>query len=222
MAARPRIGVTGNARRWAPAWWCTALALRLAGAIPERISVRHPPSGKPLQALVIGGGNDISPEHYGGELDAKVLLDPERDQLEMHWIRWAQARGLPLLGICRGAQLINVVAGGNLHPDLRSLRRLTSHRPSLLPRKPVALAPDSMLARICGRTRLHVNSLHHQAVHHCGEGLRVVARDRDAIVQAIESGEAATVLGLQWHPEYLCLLPSQFRVFRWLVAAART
>lgn len=215
-AGRPRIGVTGNARRWAPAWWCTALALRLAGALPERISVRHAPSGQPLQGLVIGGGNDISPEHYGGVLDARVRLDPERDLLEIRWIRHALEAGLPLLGICRGAQLINVVAGGNLHPDLAKLRRVTSHRPSLLPRKPVALAPESMLARVCGRTRLRVNSLHHQAVHLCGEGLRVVARDRDAIVQAIESSEGAPVLGVQWHPEYLFVLPAQFRLFRWL------
>jgi putative glutamine amidotransferase len=81
MAERLRVGVTGNGRRWAPSWWCTWLTLRLAGGEPERISVRHPPSGRALDALVIGGGNDISPEHYGGDIDARFKSDPERDQL---------------------------------------------------------------------------------------------------------------------------------------------
>ena len=95
MAERPRIGVTGNSRRWAPSWWCTRLALWLAGAVPERISTRHAPSGQPLAALIIGGGNDISPEHYGGDLDAKVRLDAERDQLEIDWIEHALEKKNP-------------------------------------------------------------------------------------------------------------------------------
>ena len=71
--------MTGNGRRWSPSWWCTWLALRLAGAVPERISVRHAPSGNPLDALIIGGGNDIGPEHYGGDVEAKVKADPRLD-----------------------------------------------------------------------------------------------------------------------------------------------
>lgn len=221
MARRPRVGVTGNARRWSPGWWCTALALRLAGAVPERLSVRHRPSGQPLDALVIGGGDDISPEHYGGDLDAKVVLDPARDRLEIDWIRHALDHGWPLLGICRGAQLINVVLGGALHQDIRPMRVHTHNRPGLLPTKRVVVADGSRLAAICGTTRLRVNSLHHQAVRRTGRGLRVVARDRDDIVQAVEAEERGrAVVGVQWHPEYLFYLPAQFALFRWLVRAA--
>ena len=115
MAQRPCVGVTGASRHWSPGWWCAALALRLGGADPVRISVRHRPDGDPPDALVIGGGDDISPDHYKGNLDAKVKSDPERDQLEIDWIRWALENGVPMLGICRGAQLINVVLGGTLH-----------------------------------------------------------------------------------------------------------
>ncbi|MEO5343817.1 MAG: gamma-glutamyl-gamma-aminobutyrate hydrolase family protein [Gammaproteobacteria bacterium SHHR-1] len=219
MAARPRIGVTGNQRRWAPSWWCTALALRLAGAIPERISLRHAPSGAPLQGLVIGGGNDIGPEHYGGDINAKVKLDPERDKLEIHWIRTALEQGLPLLGICRGAQLINVILGGSLHQDIRHLRLHTHNRPGLLPTKGVRLEPASRLAAICNRRRLWVNSLHHQAVDRPGQGLRVVGRDRDEITQAIEAEDGRCILGVQWHPEYLFYLPAQMRLFRWLLGS---
>ena len=221
MAERPRVGVTGVARRWSPGWWCAALALILAGAVPERISVRHRPSAKPLAALVIGGGDDIGPEHYGGDLEAKVKADPERDELEIAWIRRALEDGLPLLGICRGAQLINVVLGGSLHQDIRTMRRLTYNRPGLLPTKQVRLTEGSRIAGICGKTRLRVNSLHHQAVDRPGTGLNAVGRDLDDIVQAIESAEDRPILGVQWHPEYLFYLSSQRALFRWLIGRCR-
>jgi putative glutamine amidotransferase len=217
MAERPRVGVTGNGQGWSPGWWCTWLALRLAGAAPERISIRHPPSGQPLDALVIGGGSDIGPEHYGGDLDAKVKADPERDRLEIEWIGRALEDDIPLLGICRGAQLINVVLRGTLHQDIRPLRKQTYNRPGLLPTKQVRLEPDSVLARICGKTRLRVNSLHHQAIRDAGADLKVVGQDLDAIAQAVESSAGRPILGVQWHPEYLIYLPAQFALFRWLL-----
>lgn len=217
MAERPRVGVTGNGRRWAPGWWCAWIALRLAGARPVRISVRHSPGARPLAGLIIGGGNDIGPEHYGGDLDAKVKADPERDRLEMEWIRTALEDNLPLLGICRGAQLINVVQGGTLHQDIRPLRKHTRNRPGLLPTKQVRVEPESRLAAICGKTRIRVNSLHHQAIRDAGAGLRVVGRDLDGIVQAVESAAGRPVIGVQWHPEYLFYLPVQFALFRWLL-----
>ena len=212
--------MTGNARRWAPSWWCSWLALRLAGAVPERISVRHTPSGRPLAALVIGGGNDISPEHYGGNLDAKVKLDPERDQLEIDWIRRALEQEIPLLGICRGAQLINVVLGGSLHQDIRHMRQRTHNRAGLLPTKQVRLLPGSNLAAVCGKVRLRVNSLHHQAIKDPGSGLVVVGWDLDDITQAVEYSGGQSIIGVQWHPEYLFYLPSQFALFRWLLRRA--
>jgi len=220
MAERPRVGVTGNGRRWAPSWWCTWLALRLAGATPERISVRHAPSGQPLDALVIGGGNDIGPEHYGGDIDAKVKADPERDRLEIRWIELALEQGIPLLGICRGAQLINVVLGGTLFQDIRPLRKRTYNRPGLLPTKQVRLEPNSTLIRIIGKVHIRVNSLHHQAIKDPGENLQVVGRDLDDIAQAVECTVGRPVIGVQWHPEYLFYLPSQFALFRWLLQRA--
>jgi len=222
MARRPRVGVTGSARRWSPGWWCSAIALRLVGAIPLRISVRHDPPAEPVDALIIGGGDDISPDHYGGDMGARVRSDPERDRLEIEWIEWAIKNETPILGICRGAQLINVVLGGALHPDIRSLRRLTKNRPGLLPTKQVHLTAGSQLARVCGTTRLRVNSLHHQAVRDPGRELRIVGRDRDNIVQAIESSDGKRIIGVQWHPEYMIYLPSQFALFRWLSGNIRS
>lgn len=177
--------------------------------------MQHKPSGKALHGLVIGGGDDISPEHYHGDLREKVKSDPERDRLEIHWINYALEQGLPLLGICRGAQLINVVLGGNLHGDIRTLRRRTYNRPGLLPTKQVFVQPGSTLARLT-RRKLRVNSLHHQAIKRLGKGLRVVGRDLDDFTQAVESDSQRPIIGVQWHPEYLFYLPAQFALFRWL------
>jgi len=221
MAQRPRVGVTGSARRWAPAWWCSRMALWLAGAKAVRVSLNHPADRKSLDALVIGGGNDISPEHYGGDLQGKVKSDPKRDQLEIDWIKFAFQNSLPILGICRGAQLINVVCGGSLHQDVRTLRKHTYNRPGLLPTKSVKLNENSRLSEVCQKAELRVNSLHHQAIKEPGDGLKVVGRDRDQIVQAVECVEEKRMIGVQWHPEYLCYLPSQRALFRWLVREAK-
>lgn len=222
MAARPRVGVTGAARRWAPAWWCTRLALWFAGASAVRISVRHGGGESDFDALVIGGGNDIGPEHYEGDIREPVKTDKARDELEIRWIRYALDNDKPLLGICRGAQLINVVLGGNLHQDIRKMRRKTHNRPGLLPTKTVTLLPHSRMAITCESQRLRVNSLHHQAIRESGKGLKVVGRDLDNLVQAVESTTAKKIIGVQWHPEYLFYLKAQRALFRWLVAQPDT
>lgn len=217
MALRPLVGVTGSARRWAPAWWCTRTALHLAGASAMRISTRRGNADETLDALIIGGGNDISPEHYDGDLTSPVVYDPARDLLEIRWIRYALHHKIPMLGICRGAQLINVVLGGNLHQDIRSLRHLTYNRPGLLPTKQVKIEPAARLAHICGKQNLRVNSLHHQAIREPGKGLHVVGLDLDGIIQAVETGNGQKIIGVQWHPEYLFYLPAQFALFKWLI-----
>jgi len=183
--------------------------------------VRHDPGDLPLDALIIGGGNDIGPEHYGGDVQNKVRIDTDRDALEIKWIRRAFEQSLPLMGICRGAQLINVVLGGSLHQDIRKMRRHTRNRPGLLATKHVELAERSLVASVCGRRRIRVNSLHHQAVDRPGLSVELVGHDRDGIVQAIEGREGKVFVGVQWHPEYLVYLPSHLALFRWLVSSAR-
>ncbi len=217
MGKAMRVGVTGNSRRFSPSWECARLALALVGARADRISVRHDPGIENIQALVIGGGDDISPEHYGHDINARIKPDPARDQLEIRWIKWALENQRPMLGICRGAQLINVVMGGTLHQDIRPLRKKTYNRPGLLPTKQVMLDTDSLPARVCAKQQLRVNSLHSQAVDEIGKDLAVVGRDLDGIVQAIQSTISLPIIGVQWHPEYLFYLPSQLALFRWLV-----
>lgn len=219
MAQRPIIGVTGSAKRFSPSWWCIRLAVFLVGGRAVRISVQSPETCQPINGLVISGGDDIHPALYGEEA-AHSDYDRERDALELRYIKTGLHKTMPILGICRGMQLLNIVKGGTLYLDINNLRRKTSKRPILLPLKNVHLESQSQLAQLLGKQTLKVNSLHHQAVRELGEGLYVAGRDQDNFIQAIESRKYP-VLGLQWHPEYLWYLPSQLRVFRWLVAQSK-
>ena len=224
MAERPLIAVTGSDRGVTLAWWATRLQLWLAGARALRLTPSTPPERvhRRFDGLIIGGGSDIDPSLYGGSDDGVAKIDTRRDRFELEIIDRALRTNLPILGICRGAQLINVMRGGSLYGDIRGLRRRTSNRRSILPTKSAIGTVQQELHRILRRTRWRINSLHHQAVERPGKNLDVAARDLDGFVQAIESTDEQYLIGVQWHPEYLPYLAPQRRLFRNLVAKART
>lgn len=194
--------------------------LRLAGLRSVYVSAHTGMPREPVHGIVIGGGDDIEPEHYGGNLHPKRRYDVERDRFEIAMIRQALEINIPMIGICRGAQLINVVAGGSLQQDIRSLRRLTPNRRSIRPVKWVDLDENSRLFLELGHSSLRVNSLHEQAVERLGDGLAIVGRDRDGFVQVFE-GMYGFLLGVQWHPEYLPYRPEQRRLFHLFEQAVR-
>ena len=171
--------------------------------------------------MVISGGDDIHPALYGEEPQIGGRYDRERDTMETTCIDFALRNDLPLLGICRGHQLINTVMGGSLHISLKTLRIQTSNAWSLLPKKKVSIEKTGRLATIVGKTCIVVNSLHSQAIAEVADRLSAVAFDDDHIIQAIEAADDHAILGVQWHPEYLCFLPTQLRLFRWLTAQAK-
>lgn len=216
----PLVGVTAPRRRLPFAWWATRAALWLVGA--EAVLLRpgdRIPSG--LRGLVVGGGADIGRALYDPSQEGVDPPDPERDAYEIEALQHVLWREMPVLGICRGAQLLNVVLGGDLDPDVRPRRVLGSNRSTLLPTRPVDLEPGSRLSSLLLRHRCNVNAIHRQAVERTGDGLHIVARDRDGIPQAIEHDDAGFVLGVQWHPEYLAWQPLQLRLFRGLAHCAR-
>lgn len=200
----------------------TAIAIRLTGGRTIRIvpgdDVAHLVSS--LDGLIVGGGDDISAHLYGGEIVPDVRLDPERDDLEIRLMRRVLPGRIPVLGICRGAQMLNVAAGGNLIADIYSLDAPPPKLRTILPRKTVTLVQGSRLARIAKLKWFRVNALHHQAIDRLGTDLKVVARDKALIVQAIEADGKPFRIGVQWHPELLVFKRSQRRLFRALVRDA--
>lgn len=148
--------------------------------------------------------------------------DASRDELEMRLLDHAVRRRLPILGICRGEQLINVYFGGSLHQDLKSFYVEDPEVRTILPRKRIIIEPDTHLARAVGsKMARRVNALHDHAIHKIGAGLTVAARDRNGIVQAIEHESLPLVIGVQWHPEYMPQHKHQRALFAALVNAAR-
>lgn len=219
--SRPRVAVTGPDRRLRIAWWATRAVLRSVGAEPRYLHAGHDPDRiERFDALVVGGGDDLDPDLYGEAPAAPSKLDRERDAFEQAVLGRALDEGLPILGICRGAQLLNVTLGGDLHQEIAEQRLHTPNRRTLLARRRIELEPGSRLAAALGTERTRVNSLHHQSVRRPGEGLTIVARDRDGVVQGIEDPARPFRIGVQWHPEYLFWRRRQRALFRALVESA--
>lgn len=214
--ADPVVAVTGPAKGAVGPRLCVALAVRWAGGRPLQLKPgdTNPP---PFNAVVVTGGHDISPVLYAAEPEVRPNHDLERDRFESDIIDDALSRHLPLLGICRGAQLLNVRLGGTLYQDLSRRRVHTSRRRTVLPLKTLMIDPGSRRLAFMGTGPKRINSLHNQAINRLGRGLRVAGHDLDGIVQAVEDDSDVFRLGVQWHPEFLLYMPQQRQLFMRLI-----
>ncbi len=218
---RPRIGVTTSRRSGWRIFPIVALNLWLAGGRGLRWGAGRPADLDRVDGIIIGGGDDISPALYGGKLGISARLDPARDAFERQLAQDALARNIPVLGICRGAQMLNVALGGTL--DQTAWQTFGTQRfiRTILPKRLVSIQPGTRLARIAGDQDMLVNALHTQAVQKLGDGLQVAARDPAGMIQAVERVCDPFALGVQWHPEHLIYARRQRALFRALVRAAR-
>ncbi|MDR5899100.1 type 1 glutamine amidotransferase [Halomonas vilamensis] len=217
---RPLIGITTSDRKSRLAYWFDWFAVWRHGGRPVRLSPSRP-RPEHLDGLIIGGGDDIQAHLYDAEVQLDVRVDPDRDELELALLARFIPQQTPVLGICRGAQLLNIHLGGTLDTDIYTTHEGLKQRRTVLPRKTVDIVGDSKLHRLLGVTWCRVNSLHHQAVNHTGEGVDIVARDRDGLVQGIESRNHDFLIGVQWHPEWLIFNRPQQRLISALVKAAK-
>lgn len=216
----PLIGVTTSAR-FSPSWPLLALAVAIVGGRPRRITPRTPTLDyHQIDGLVIGGGDDLGAELYGAKAVLNTRVDPERDELELGLLERCWSTDVPILGVCRGAQVMNVFRGGSLHVDLHAVYQAAPKMRTILPKKLVFIGEDSTLGRVAGADTLTVNSLHHQSVDRLGAGLRVSARDEHGVVQGLETPGAPFRIGVQWHPEFLIYRRPHRSLFKKLVGAA--
>ncbi len=216
---RPRIGITTSPRRGADYYIPYRRAVEAVGAQP----VDLPPGTRWLpgvDGLLLPGGWDVDPALYGEKPDPKVgPIDRELDDTELRLFQQARNQGLPVLGICRGQQVINVGMGGSLvqHLEGHEVRRYgRSHLAHA-----IEVDPRSELGRAAGEDKIRVNSLHHQAIGTLAPGLVQTARGDDGTVEAVETSDGL-IVAVQCHPEELSSdLPWARKLFERFVDRAR-
>lgn len=180
------------------------------GALVERVD-----------GLILSGGGDVDPGAYGAARAAATGgVDPDRDGVELALLAAALERGTPVLGICRGCQLVNVALGGTLHqhlPDVTPLPHFYQEPRDRISHT-VRVEAGSRLHRAVGRDEIEVNSIHHQAIQRLAPGLRAVACAPDGVIEAVED-PGRPLTAVQWHPESLVPAPAHLAVFQWLIGA---
>ena len=185
-----------------------------AGGVPVVLPINDNPDVlkkmvASIDALIMTGGEDVDPLKWFNEeaIPGQGEIDPERDAFDIALIKLALERGIPLLGTCRGHQLINVACGGTLYQDLPSQLRsanLLKHRqqaPSWYGTHQVELEKGSILAKILGKTTIVTNTFHHQAVKDVAPGFVVTGRTSDGVIESMEMKGNPRVLSVQFHPE---------------------
>lgn len=183
-----------------------------------------------FDGFIFAGGEDIDPSCYGEANTHSSDMDHARDEFELRLIDYVEQAGRPILGVCRGMQMLNLARGGSLHQDIGThVPGAGNHRLSSDLEDPAAIvhginiAEGSLLHRVMNLETIEVNSRHHQAVHRLGHGLSVSAWAHDGVVEAVEDLERDFFMGIQWHPESLHELvdPRWATLFEHFVAAAR-
>ncbi len=241
------IAVTGPNKSGFTAWLFTSLNVYLAGGKPERVTPDTFEGVDGFDGVIIGGGSDIHPENFKEEQTEKVerpfllklkefLLfpmelvsrlssgsyDKERDDMEKQFIDYALENDKPILGICRGHQLINARLGGTMYKSTLPLLEDDVRIRSPFPRKKVVYTKDdSLISDIAGDDPLKVNAIHSQAVAEPADSLEVTAKEKAGINQVVEAKENNKLLGVQWHPEYLFYMKAHRNIFEWLVKKAK-
>lgn len=181
-----------------------------------------------VDAIIFSGGEDVSPLSYGeNPIKQVTYTSPARDEHEILLFKKAMQKNIPILGICRGIQIINVANGGTLYQDVNcqidgSLGHLPKDNPVDNLYHSVHIEKDSKLFDIFGEENLNVNSFHHQAVKKTGAGFKVSAKSSDGIIEGIEFEGKNFVIGVQWHPEDLTVkYPKFLKIFKALVEEAK-
>jgi putative glutamine amidotransferase len=181
-----------------------------------------------MDGVIFSGGGDIDPKRYGGEMHPKISsLDPDRDQVELHMVNEVISQGVPFLGICRGLQAVNVALGGTLFTHLSDQLPGNVHPPydASKPRDILAhgveIKSGTHLIEILGKSKVEVNSLHHQGIKTLAPDLIASAYAPDGLIEGAELSNYGFGIAVQWHPEWLRHIAPMRALFREFVEVAR-
>lgn len=224
-AKRPRIAVTEPDDGARLSWLCIALAVWCLGGRPLRATAQNPRFREAIDGLILAGGTDIDPQRYKGVPKTNYRYDRARDTMELAWLERAERKNLPVLGICRGAQLMNIARGGDLHIDISKVYEKANYPNGTLARifyrKRVHIEPNTLLHSLIGEEYSRVNSMHTQAINRLGRGLKIAAHESNSIVQAVEDPTRKMFLAVQFHPEYMIYARRYRNLFRQLIRMAQ-
>ncbi len=202
---RPVIGYTAPEKFPDILHRLIALAVWMGGGRPLKMTAHNPCYDREIDGLVIGGGTDLYPTLYHQDPKPDYPYDHRRDAMEIRWLQMAEERNLPVLGICRGAQMMNVARGGSLYLDVAKAAEKAEYPSGLLAnifyRKSANIIEGTMLCRLLETDRLRINSMHKQAIHTLGKGLVKCAIEDNGVIQAVEDPSKPFYLGVQFHPE---------------------
>ncbi|MDD3206244.1 MAG: gamma-glutamyl-gamma-aminobutyrate hydrolase family protein [Lachnospiraceae bacterium] len=171
-----------------------------------------------LDGILVTGGHDVGPERYGQCNKHSGLIIPERDAQDIRLVQFALEHEKPVLGICRGTQILNVACGGSLYQDLEKEGDFEHHFGDNYPRNyawhNVTLSEGSILKDIYGTAKVQVNSIHHQAIREPGTDVTITAYSFDGVPEGIEVSGHKFVVGVQWHPEMMYDSAEQTKLFQ--------
>ncbi|MGM0651143.1 MAG: gamma-glutamyl-gamma-aminobutyrate hydrolase family protein [Bacteroidota bacterium] len=200
------------------------ISVLIGGGRPLTLQAFDAEKAAKIDGLLVGGGRDVYPGLYH---EAPIPGNPYsrvQDDNETRWIHYAKAENMPVLAICRGAQLLNVIQGGSVHHKLTDIYENADYPQNLFAynffRKKIHISGGSLLHKITGKRELMVNSIHKRAIDKPGAGMEVTAREENGIIQAIEHPGLRFFMGVQFHPERLIYRRVFRNMFRCFVKAA--
>jgi putative glutamine amidotransferase len=222
---KPIIGITkAPDKKFTLQFFMLQISVWIAGGNFMTIQEFDKEKAEKIDALLIGGGRDVYPALYQQKPIPKNPYNRIQDDNESQWLYYAKANNLPVLAICRGAQLLNIIQGGNIHHNLTEIYENADYPQNIFAylffRKKIFIDTESLFYKITSKTEMTVNSIHKRAIDKLGTDLIVTAREINQVIQIVENPKHPFFMGVQFHPERLIYRRDFRKLFQYFVKIA--